>query len=171
MERNMSGTQTRRPAAFNDEAAAALARQQPASDPAPEAAPGAGRSNRRPFGARDQKLAYAARPGYHRHWFNDDPGRIDRAHEAGYEHVKDGQTGKNVSTVVGTARGGGSLVAYLMEIPEEWYREDMAAGESLVLARKREIETGQLEAPSGRDGQLRYVPQDRGISISETNRR
>lgn len=169
----MSGTQPRRPAAFNDDAAAALAARQAAQPQVEETAseaPLTRRQLRRPFGARDQKLAYPVRPGYHRHWFNDDPGRIDRAAEAGYEHVKDGQSGKNVSTVVGTARGGGSLVAFLMEIPEEWYREDMAANEALVLDRKREIEQGQFSKPSGNDGATRYVP-DRGIAIREGDRR
>jgi len=169
----MSGTQPRQPAAFNADAAAALARQKQAAAPEPEAADPlrpARRALRKPFGARDQKLAYAGRPGYHRHWFNDEPGRVDRAAEAGYTHVKDEQSGKNVQTVVGTARGGGPLLAFLMEIPEEWYQEDMAANDALVLERKQEIETGQLNKPSGRDGQLRYVPQT-GIKISESDRR
>ena len=30
---------------------------------------------RKPFGTFDQKLAYPSREGFHRHWFNDEPGR------------------------------------------------------------------------------------------------
>jgi hypothetical protein len=84
------------------------------------------RAARRPFGSMQQKLAYADRPGYHRHWFNDAKNRINDALGAGYEHVKD-KEGKNVSHVVGTTEQGGPLTAFLMEIPQEWYDEDMAA--------------------------------------------
>lgn len=86
------------------------------------------RSNRKPFGSLQQKLAYPEREGFHRHWFNDVPGRISQAEAAGYEHVKD-KDGKNVSAVVGIAEAGGPLHSFLMEIPQEWYREDMAAQE------------------------------------------
>ena len=46
------------------------------------------RPNRKPFGSMQLKLAHEIRPGFHGHWFNDTPGRIGRAQEAGYEHVK-----------------------------------------------------------------------------------
>lgn len=118
------------------------------------------RQNRKPFGALDQKLAYAMRQGFHRHWFNDVAGRIDRALEAGYEHVKD-KEGKNVCKVVGTAEGGGPLHAYLMEIPEEWYQEDMAAQQQRIDAVEETIKRGEFEKKEG-DG--RYVPAQ-GISI------
>lgn len=84
------------------------------------------RAKRQPFGSFVQKLAYASRPGYHRHWFNDEPGRIDAARNAGYTHVKDARQ-KQVSRHVGRSReNGGSLRAYLMEIPDEIWLEDKA---------------------------------------------
>lgn len=120
----------------------------------------AARPARKPFGALLQRLAYPDRPNYHRHWFNDVAGRISRAQEAGYEHVKD-HDGKNVSKVVGTAEGGAPLHAYLMEIPEEWYREDIAAQQKEVDEKESSIRRGNFERKEG-DG--RYVPTQ-GISI------
>ena len=118
------------------------------------------RPTRKPFGALDQKLAYPERENYHRHWFNDVPGRIQRAQEAGYEHVKD-KEGKTVSRTVGVAEGGGALAAYLMEIPLEWYTQDMAAQQAEIDKREESIKRGELESQQG-DG--RYVPAQ-GISI------
>ncbi len=119
------------------------------------------RPNRKPFGSLEQKLAYPARDGFHRHWFNDVPGRIQRAQEAGYEHVKDKED-KNVCKVVGTAEGGGPLHAYLMEIPEEWHQEDMAAQQQHIDEVEATIKRGEFESKEG-DG--RYVPAQ-GISIT-----
>lgn len=41
-----------------------------------------------PFSTAIQKLEVPERPGYHRHWFGNEPGRIERAKLAGYEFVK-----------------------------------------------------------------------------------
>lgn len=79
---------------------------------------------RKPFGSMEQKLAAPERPGYRRYWFNDEPGRIIRAAEAGYSHV-DGVDGQKISRVVGKLDGGHAQIAFLMEIPVEWYMEDM----------------------------------------------
>lgn len=126
---------------------------------------------RKPFGNLEARLAYPDREGYHRHWFNDEPGRLLRAADAGYEQVRD-ESGRPVSMVVGISRGGGPLTAYLHEIPQEDYDEDMAAQESVVHERLGQIERGQFERPSGRDGQLAYAGSTRGnISITSSNRR
>jgi hypothetical protein len=151
---------------------AAEAAAQQAVSPKQEAAaaPARKRPPRKPFGSREQKLAYPNREGYHRHWFNDEPGRIARALEAGYKHVTD-ESGKNVTTTVGVARGGGGLTAYLMEIPLEWYREDMTAQEADYQALMSQIKQGRPPGgPSGQDGQAQYVPRDRGIVIREERR-
>lgn len=115
---------------------------------------------RKPFGSMSLKLAYEQREGFHRHWFNDTPGRIGRAQEAGYEHVKDA-AGKNVSRVVGTAEGGGALTGFLMEIPEAFYQEDMAAQQRTIDEKEEAIKRGIADSTEG-DG--RYVPSQ-GISI------
>lgn len=86
---------------------------------------------RRPFGTSEQKLSAPKRAGYHRHWFNDIPGRVDRAKEAGYAHVAN-KKGSPIKRVVGASPFGGPLVAYLMEIPIAWFQEDMAREQKKV---------------------------------------
>lgn len=96
------------------------------------------RVSRKPFGSMRQKLAWPPRSGYHRHWFNDDPGRIQEARAAGYESVKD-HDGQIVSRPVGTAKAGGVLLGYLMEIPEVLWLEDMRAAQELANEREQAI--------------------------------
>lgn len=131
-----------------------------AEQPTDTAVPVRQRPARKPFGTMEQTMAYAKRDGFHRHWFNDVKDRISRAQEAGYEHVKD-KDGKNVQMVVGTAEGGGAMQGFLMEIPEEWYKEDMAAQQKIVDDREAQIKRGDAERQAG-DG--RYIPTQ-GISI------
>lgn len=121
------------------------------------------RDKRRPFGSQTQKLAYEQRAGYHRHWFNDDPGRIHTALEAGYTHVVN-KEGKNVQRVVGVNPAGGALMGFLMEIPEEWFQEDMARGQELVAKMDQAIKSGAVAGQPGQDG--RYIPESRGIKIT-----
>jgi hypothetical protein len=127
---------------------------------------------RKPFGGQEQKLAYPNREGFHRHWFNDEPGRILRARDAGYEQVHD-EDGRPVSTVVGIGRGGQALVAFLMELPQELFEQDMAAQEMATHELLTQIGRGEHTKPGGADGNLRYAGSTRGnISIeSGTNRR
>jgi len=120
------------------------------------------RPERKPFGSMQLKMAYEKREGFHDHWFNDIPGRIDRATEAGYEHVKD-KDGKNVSRVVGTSPEGGPLTAYLMRIPEEWYSEDMKLEQAIIEEREELMRRGKFEAP-----EKGYVGQQ-GITIRQGN--
>lgn len=118
------------------------------------------RENRKPFGSQDQKLAYPARDGFHRHWFNEIPGRIDSALEAGYTHVID-KDGKKVSRVVGVSTSGGPLTAWLLEIPEDWYLDDMKRHQDIVDEKESAIRQGALDV---KPGENRYVPS-RGITI------
>ncbi|GAA4478325.1 hypothetical protein [Gluconacetobacter asukensis] len=153
-----------------NEAARSRVAQNVASGAAPGVGSGRHVASRRPFGLREQKLAYPDREGYHRHWFNDEPGRIARAGDAGYKQVLD-ESGKPVSMTVGVARGGGAQIAYLMEIPAEWYREDMAAQESGHRELMEQIREGRVPGgPTGADRQAQYVPRDVGISIREERR-
>ena len=120
------------------------------------------RSARKPFGSMSLKLDYPQRTGFHRHWFNDIPGRVARAVEAGYEHVK-GSDQKNVSRVVGVAEGGGALTAFLMEIPEEWYQQDMAAEQRIINEKEAAMKRGVAD---GKEGEGQYVPKQ-GITIRQ----
>lgn len=82
------------------------------------------RDQRKPFAGFTQKLAYPPRAGYYRYWFNDEPGRIVQARDAGYEHVKNPQSKQPEKRVVGVRKEGGALFAYLMEIPTEIWEDD-----------------------------------------------
>lgn len=83
---------------------------------------------------------------------------------AGYTHVED-KEGKKVVRIVGVNPAGGPLQGYLMEIPEEWYQEDMTAGQEAVDRIDGSIRRGDIAGEVGKDG--RYVPTSRKISIKE----
>ncbi len=131
-----------------------------------------GRSARVPLGVARSKLSVPGRPGYQRRWVNDTEGRIANAEAGGYEFVADeklqvGQQdidnvnrdlGARVSRVVDKTTG---QKAYLMEIKEEFYKEDQTAKVRKVEEVDRRIKSGKLEAVDGG-----YVPDDgRGIKI------
>lgn len=113
-----------------------------------------------PFGDAEQQLAYAVRPGYRRYWFNDRPGRILRARQAGYEHVKDPETGEPVSRTTDVVEGRGRQ-SYLMEQPIHWYQADMAKNAQRLEAKLNDIRRGRA-GPGAEDN--RYIPQQ-GIRI------
>lgn len=133
---------------------------------------GEGRSKRVPLGVARSKLSVPTRPGYQRRWINDAEGRIANAEAGGYQFAVDenlqiGQQdidnenrdlGARISRVVDKTTG---QKAYLMEIKEEFYKEDQTAKVRKVEEVDRRIKTGKLEAVEGG-----YVPdQGRGISI------
>lgn len=75
-------------------------------------------------------------------WINDDGGRLNDAEEGDYvfvEHAKTKvKTGSNeqehtgrIRKQVGTKKSGEPLYAYLMAIPEEYYREDQEEKEKV----------------------------------------
>lgn len=109
---------------------------------------------RKPMGQLRQKLDNAERPGFHRHWFNDDKGRIQSALDAGYAHVLDNE-GKPMSHIVGNKKEGGAMVAYRMEIPLEFWQQDQ--NEKTALRRERQHQTQHGDGRSGDDG--RYLPK------------
>lgn len=114
---------------------------------------------RKPFGSLDQKLAAPPRKGYRRHWFNDKPGRIDEALEAGYTFVRDGNDRpKSKVTNAGGQR------SYLMEIPEKWYLADVAAGQKEPDRIDAALRRGKVS--NAEDDPHTYVPKD-GIRIKD----
>jgi hypothetical protein len=121
------------------------------------------RDSRKPFGSIDQKLAFPKREGYHRHWFNDDPGRIYQAQEAGYTQVTD-TNGKPASRVVGVTTGGGPQMAYLMEIPIDWWTEDMDRGQAMVAEKEKGIKRGVVSKSDPKDAgkEVFYAGSDKG---------
>lgn len=130
------------------------------------------RAQRKPFGAFTQKLAYDARSGYHRHWFNDEPGRVDEAVSNGWAHVQ-GKDDKSVKRVVGRARDGGPMYGYLLELPEIFWAEDMAAKHDAAQARIDEIKKNPFSAKPGQaqksDAGKFYSPKDEPLTMTQTN--
>jgi hypothetical protein len=137
------------------EAQRLAAQAQEASEPARP------RPGRKPFGAQEQTLAWPPIPGFRLYWFNDTPGRVDRAKEAGYEHVRDPETSSPVKRNVGRGENGAGLQSFLMKIPEEWYREDQAAVNAAESEKLRNIREGKTSAPPGSN---QYVPSQ-GIKM------
>jgi hypothetical protein len=116
---------------------------------------------REPFGEPHLKLQAPARAGFRRYWFNDEPGRVQRALAAGYSFVK--VNGRNTRNVVGRARNGQAQVAYLMEIPQAWFEQDMARQQAKVDEIDAAIKGGHIGAKQGeltKDGDNRYVPKE-----------
>lgn len=128
-----------------------------------------GRGTRIPLGAAQPKLGASQRPGYVRRWINDDRQRLQLAQSAGYEFVlsdpnaKSSDDGNKISQIVGSKDGGGGLRAYLMEIREEWYREDQAVKTQKIKATENMIKRGELTKKVGEDGA--YIPSQ-GIKIT-----
>jgi len=97
--------------------------------------------NRGAFNGTQGKLQVGKQiPGYHLHVFNDTPGRIQAATDAGYEFVDPEEVGGVASNVVsrntdigdkvrflvGSTADGEPQYAYLMKIRQEWWDEDQA---------------------------------------------
>lgn len=130
------------------------------------------RANRVPLGGHRQKLnVHDQDKGYSYRWFNDAPGRIQAAEQAGYEFVTeatvgdtgDGDTdlGTRVSARVGATGNGLNSTAYLMRIRQDWYDEDQDAKEQERSKIDAALRRGSVSGEPGQDG--RYVP-DSGIS-------
>lgn len=135
-------------------------------DSRPQTRDGEGRRARVPLGIAQLKLRAGRREGYRRRWINDKPGRLDAALAAGYEFAQDGvagstNPGSRISRPVDVNEDGSPRSAYLMEIPEEFYREDFAAKQAALDETDAAIRAGNIQGKSGQDG--RYVP-DVGIT-------
>ncbi len=132
-----------------------------------------GRNTRVPLGVARSKLTVAGRAGYVRRWINDYDGRLQNAQDGGYEFVQSDNVkqigdadvdnenrdlGARVSRVVDKTTG---QRAYLMEIKEEFYKEDQKAKIAKVEETDRRIKKGKLE-----EVEESYVPDNgRGIQI------
>ena len=118
-----------------------------------------------PMDAPWQRLSHPDIPGYHCHWFNDTPGRIARATNAGYQFVTQEEApfigdrdndpsqkesiDSRVSQVVGSRDNGNAITAYLMKIPQKLYDHQQRGRE----ARELEKLAGAM-----REGQEKNVP-------------
>lgn len=119
------------------------------------------------------KLSTPDIAGYHAHWMNDYPGRILQAQDAGYSFVEKEEAaitsndlaggsigvgsdmGSRVSQVVGKNEDGSPLRAYLMKIPNEYYKEDQLASQAHVDNVHEAMKQGKQSVDG--DGSNRYV--------------
>ncbi len=104
------------------------------------------RPKRVPIGSRNI-LTTDQKEGFKRRWVNDDPGRVQMFEEAGYKIVNDptkvgdrrvGDASNQGSSVTRKSVGGGQF-SVLMEIPEEFYREDQEAKEQHLKNQERSL--------------------------------
>lgn len=128
-----------------------------------------------------QKLEAPDIPGYHLHWFNGTPDRIQRALDGGYEFVTQEEMKLNpvglgsdtthsgntamdsrVSITAGSEIGldNQPIRMYLMKIKEEWWEEDQKTVENRneqVAAALRGGLLGASTAADANETQHRYV--------------
>lgn len=123
-----------------------------------------GRKPRVPLGTRNV-LQYPQRPGYVRRVVNDVDDRVQRFKDAGYEIVHGDETGGDpmagAASKIGSAVSkpvGGGRAGVLMEIPEEYYREDQAAKQAEIdkveSSMKRKSRPDQAEDQLGQYGNV-----------------
>lgn len=98
------------------------------------------------------KLHAPKREGYVRRWVNDKGNRIAELEEIGYTMVEQPGIdthgpGTRVNRLAGTHEGGAPLKTYLMEIPEDFYREDVIDKDEALKEFDRAIKEGR--DPSG----------------------
>jgi hypothetical protein len=105
------------------------------------------RAMRKPLGEFSLKLDIEKRRGYHTHWFNDAGARIDEALGAGWAFRQ--RNGQRVRRAVGTGRDKGVLYAYAMDIPIEFWAEDLAARNQNATDKMASLKASPFRAPSG----------------------
>ncbi len=99
-----------------------------------------------PMSAPVARLHIPDKPGWHRHWFRNEPGRIERAMRAGYRFVDSSEVSVHNTSLSGPAEQGGNtdlgsrvsvaaggisdngqaLRLYLMECPQHLYKKNLA---------------------------------------------
>lgn len=141
------------------------------------------RPTRTPFGGLKLKLSAIPIPGFHLHWVNEAPGRLEEATIGGYEFVDEqeqlapGQSrqansdlGTRVRRLVGRGEDGNAQYAYLMKIPLDWYDQDQRELQAKVDAVDNMIRRAKMgnvenayapDAPAG-------APPGASIKISNT---
>lgn len=124
------------------------------------------------FGMPQSKLAvYRQEEGYHYHWINDLPGRLELAEASGYQFVlredvqlqpgvtpRNSDSGSKVSQIVGRGEDGQPLRAYLMRIPQEMYEESQAFVQAQLDKTENAIRRGRT---TGQEDGSFYQPAEK----------
>jgi hypothetical protein len=93
-------------------------------------------------------------PGYVQRWFNETPGRLERAESGGWEFVersevslaesnkvveRNSDVGNRIRAIVGTTDQNTPLYAYLMKIKQEWFEEDQQESVQTIAKSERDM--------------------------------
>ena len=117
-----------------------------------------GRRRRKQNFGPQYRLSADQREGYHRCWVVEE--NLSQYHEQNdYEFVTDENGGK-INVKSGYKRDGGEQRQYLMEIPEEYYREDQEARRELIKDPSK-----MREAQAGSDRE--YIPGNRQTALRD----
>lgn len=109
-----------------------------------------------PLGQHVAQLGYAKRPGFHRRWVSDLPGRIDRALAAGWTHVKNLKSKNPEVLIVDKSLGEKGRKGFLMEIPQALYDEDQKVKSDMLDEVDANIYNG---VHNEQEGDKRYNPR------------
>lgn len=115
-------------------------------------------ARRIPMNLPQQKLPVPHLDGFMCRWFNDVPGRLVRAKNAGWEHVTVTEAaevgaeavseigeGEYVCRVVGAnGPNGGPLIGYLMKQKSEWFNEDQEAKQAAIRKKEQVVYKGEV---------------------------
>lgn len=120
------------------------------------------------------------RPGYHRHWMRGTPDRLAQALAAGYtfvesdsanlmdsslgssgDHTQGTDLGSRISKAAGSGMGpnGQYLRLYLMEMPEEFHKDDMKFQDDQQRKMRGAMRSGTMSPGEGLDNSRTYVKQ------------
>jgi len=121
-----------------------------------------GRPIRIPLGTRNV-LTAPKRTGYVRRFVNDEKDRVQQFEDAGYNIVRDDikigdpKAGKEtqVGSVANKAVGAGAR-AVLMEIKEEWYKEDQKAKQDRISDGEKDMKRKLNEKKAGQYGEVKF---------------
>jgi hypothetical protein len=119
----------------------------------------------------EQKLVAPTREGFRRYWANDDGNRLADMLNKGYDFVRKGSigsenvfsddSGDKISQFVGKTKTNDPMRAYLMEIPEGWYLEDLKQREERRRSIEKDIKRvahGGGQSRSADGSSVMYVP-------------
>lgn len=141
-----------------------------------------------PMSLPQQKLSVPDIPGYHLHWMNGNPARIQAALQAGYEFVdqdevtvnnlgladdagSSGSTdmGSRVSVLAGSGvdTTGQAERLYLMKIKQEWWEEDQRVLEDRNEQIATTLRGGSDVGGNPNGSENRYIPEAHRKNVAE----
>lgn len=121
-----------------------------------------GAPRRRRWGDRAARLGGEQRKGYVRRWVLDLNDRVEQMRERGYTVVNNAMTGKPKTVTAGRHPDGGRLVQVLMEIPEQFAKEDFEDKQKALNATDNAIMNGTLNQESD---DRRYIPRGTPMNV------